>query len=85
MPANTHTPTAPEATVPAQEAPGLNSHLLGGCFWGVEAVFSHVKGVTSAVSGYQGGAAQRPLRCVSKATPATPKACASPMTRRDPL
>lgn len=28
----------------------------GGCFWGVEAVFSHVRGVASAVSGYQGGA-----------------------------
>lgn len=28
----------------------------GGCFWGVEGVFSHVIGVTSAVSGYQGGA-----------------------------
>lgn len=30
--------------------------FAGGCFWGVEAVFSHVKGVTSAVSGYTGGA-----------------------------
>jgi len=28
----------------------------GGCFWGVEAVFEHVKGVTSVVSGYAGGA-----------------------------
>jgi len=27
----------------------------GGCFWGVEAVFEHVKGVTSVVSGYAGG------------------------------
>jgi peptide-methionine (S)-S-oxide reductase len=30
--------------------------FAGGCFWGVEAVFSHVKGVTSAVSGFTGGA-----------------------------
>jgi peptide-methionine (S)-S-oxide reductase len=30
--------------------------LAGGCFWGVQAVFQHVKGVTSAVSGYSGGA-----------------------------
>jgi peptide-methionine (S)-S-oxide reductase len=30
--------------------------FAGGCFWGVEAVFSHVKGVTSVVSGYTGGA-----------------------------
>jgi peptide-methionine (S)-S-oxide reductase len=29
--------------------------FAGGCFWGVEGVFSHVKGVTSAVSGYAGG------------------------------
>jgi len=31
--------------------------LAGGCFWGVEAVFEHVKGVTQAVSGYAGGEA----------------------------
>ncbi len=29
----------------------------GGCFWGIEAVFEHVKGVRSAESGYAGGAA----------------------------
>ncbi len=29
--------------------------LGGGCFWGVEAVFDHVKGVDAAVSGYAGG------------------------------
>jgi peptide-methionine (S)-S-oxide reductase len=32
--------------------------LAGGCFWGVEAVFEHVKGVTKAVSGYSGGTAK---------------------------
>jgi peptide-methionine (S)-S-oxide reductase len=32
--------------------------LAGGCFWGVEAVFSHVKGVRSVVSGYAGGTAK---------------------------
>ena len=31
--------------------------LAGGCFWGVEAVFRHMKGVKSAVSGYAGGPA----------------------------
>jgi peptide-methionine (S)-S-oxide reductase len=31
--------------------------LAGGCFWGVDAVFKHVKGVSSVVSGYSGGAA----------------------------
>jgi len=30
--------------------------LAGGCFWGVQAVFQHVKGVISATSGYSGGA-----------------------------
>jgi peptide-methionine (S)-S-oxide reductase len=44
---------------PAQdEAPRGESEtivLAGGCFWGVQGVFQHVKGVTSAVSGYEGG------------------------------
>lgn len=29
--------------------------LAGGCFWGVEAVYEHIKGVTEVVSGYAGG------------------------------
>jgi peptide-methionine (S)-S-oxide reductase len=29
--------------------------LAGGCFWGVDAVFKHVKGVTNVTSGYAGG------------------------------
>ena len=29
--------------------------FAGGCFWGVQGVFQHVKGVTSAVSGFTGG------------------------------
>jgi peptide-methionine (S)-S-oxide reductase len=32
--------------------------FAGGCFWGVQAVFQHVKGVRNAVSGYAGGNAQ---------------------------
>jgi len=39
-------------------APSANSEvavLAGGCFWGVQGVYQHVKGVTSAVSGYAGG------------------------------
>src|SRR3989454_5770335 len=32
--------------------------FAGGCFWGVEAVFEHVKGVKDVVSGYSGGAAE---------------------------
>jgi peptide-methionine (S)-S-oxide reductase len=32
--------------------------LAGGCFWGIQAVFQHVKGVISATSGYSGGEAK---------------------------
>jgi peptide-methionine (S)-S-oxide reductase len=32
--------------------------LAGGCFWGIEAVFEHVNGVTDVTSGYSGGAAE---------------------------
>lgn len=43
----------------ANEGLGLKTAVFaGGCFWGVEAVFSHVNGVTSAVSGYHGGNAK---------------------------
>lgn len=49
---------APAATRPAHETGNRAVAIFsGGCFWGVEAVFSHVRGVTSAVSGYQGGTA----------------------------
>jgi len=34
--------------------------FAGGCFWGIQSVFEHTKGVTSAVSGYAGGRANRP-------------------------
>ncbi len=47
---------APAATRLAKEAKGLKTAVFaGGCFWGVEGVFSHVKGVTGVVSGYHGG------------------------------
>ncbi len=32
--------------------------FAGGCFWGIEAVFEHVKGVTDATAGYSGGVAK---------------------------
>jgi peptide-methionine (S)-S-oxide reductase len=48
---------APAAERQANEPAGLKTAVFsGGCFWGIEAVFSHVNGVTSAVSGYHGGA-----------------------------
>ena len=34
--------------------------FAGGCFWGVEAVFEHLAGVSTAVSGYAGGTAASP-------------------------
>lgn len=47
---------APAAARVAREAKGLRTAVFaGGCFWGVEGVFSHVKGVTGVVSGYHGG------------------------------
>jgi peptide-methionine (S)-S-oxide reductase len=52
---------APAAARQANEGRGLKTAIFaGGCFWGVEAVFSHTKGVTSAVSGYAGGTAANP-------------------------
>jgi peptide-methionine (S)-S-oxide reductase len=34
--------------------------VAGGCFWGIQAVFEHVKGVTRATSGYSGGKVKNP-------------------------
>jgi peptide-methionine (S)-S-oxide reductase len=49
---------APIAKRIAKEGAGLKTAIFaGGCFWGIEGVFSHVKGVKSAVAGYHGGAA----------------------------
>ena len=47
------------AAAPAAAAPSRTETavLAGGCFWGVEAVFEHVKGVQGVVSGFAGGAA----------------------------
>ena len=48
---------APVPTVRASEAGTRQTAVFsGGCYWGIEAVFSHLRGVTSAVSGFQGGA-----------------------------
>ncbi len=59
---------APAASVPA---PAIDNPLAakpgeevavfaGGCFWGIQAVYQHVKGVKSAVSGYTGGTVPSP-------------------------
>ena len=42
-----------------QAAPRTETAVLaGGCFWGMESVFEHVKGVTDVVSGFAGGSAR---------------------------
>ena len=52
-------PVAAPALDPASAAPGPQTAVLaGGCFWGVDAVFKHVKGVAKVVSGYAGGTAK---------------------------
>ena len=50
-------PVADEAA--ALGASSETAVLAGGCFWGVQGVFQHVKGVMSAVSGYAGGHARQ--------------------------
>jgi peptide-methionine (S)-S-oxide reductase len=55
--ARERTVLAPAATRQADERGLKTAIFAGGCFWGIEGVFSHVKGVTSAVSGYHGGSA----------------------------
>ena len=42
-------------TASASAASSETAVLAGGCFWGMESVFEHVKGVSSVVSGYAGG------------------------------
>jgi len=49
--------TSPQAD-PAAPKDMQKAVFAGGCFWGVQAVFQHVKGVKSAVSGYSGGTKQ---------------------------
>ena len=47
---------APAVDVAASQASSAVMVVAGGCFWGVQGVFQHVKGVSNAVSGYAGGA-----------------------------
>lgn len=58
--ASTHTPLpAPESDAKLAAAPSRQTAVLaGGCFWGIQAVFQHVKGVVTATSGYSGGSAR---------------------------
>ena len=46
----------PPPAVDVQSASGVQTAVLaGGCFWGVQGVFQHTRGVVNAVSGYSGG------------------------------
>ena len=57
-------------TIDASPSGGVQTIVLaGGCFWGIEAVYEHIKGVTDAVSGYSGGTkAQADYDAVSSGT-----------------
>src|SRR6478609_7746036 len=50
------------ASGPKVHAPAKTETIVfaGGCFWGVQSVFQHTKGVVSATSGYAGGTAAKP-------------------------
>ncbi|HET6378448.1 MAG TPA: peptide-methionine (S)-S-oxide reductase MsrA [Methylocella sp.] len=49
----------PRVEIPASNETG-KAVFAGGCFWGVQAVFQHTRGVTRAVSGYAGGTLPAP-------------------------
>jgi len=52
---------APSAAAQLTAGKGSDTaYFAGGCFWGVEAVFEHTKGVESAVSGFSGGTVASP-------------------------
>jgi peptide-methionine (S)-S-oxide reductase len=52
-------PAATTVATPATDGKGLQTAVFaGGCFWGVEAVYEHTKGVTDSRSGYAGGTAK---------------------------
>lgn len=51
----------PSVDAPLALTPGKQTAVLaGGCFWGIQAVFQHVKGVKEATSGYSGGSVASP-------------------------
>jgi peptide-methionine (S)-S-oxide reductase len=52
---------APAVDAARASAPSRQTAVVaGGCFWGIQAVFQHVKGVLSATSGYSGGSKKNP-------------------------
>jgi peptide-methionine (S)-S-oxide reductase len=59
-PAAVNAPAPAIASELASVSAGDTAVFAGGCFWGIEAVFEHIKGVQSAVSGYTGGTTASP-------------------------
>ena len=53
--ANGNFPAPPPAAPEGSTAGTQTAVFAGGCFWGVQAVFEHIKGVKSATAGYAGG------------------------------
>jgi peptide-methionine (S)-S-oxide reductase len=51
---------APAVDQPKAATAKQTAVVAGGCFWGIQAVFQHVKGVLSATSGYAGGSVKNP-------------------------
>jgi peptide-methionine (S)-S-oxide reductase len=58
--ANAAVPAPVVDEVRATAAGKQTAVVAGGCFWGIQAVFQHVKGVISATSGYSGGSVKNP-------------------------
>ena len=52
-------PARPAVLAPASASESV-AVFAGGCFWGIEGVFEHLKGVKSATAGYAGGTVDRP-------------------------
>lgn len=61
IPASTAVKSLPEPTTDVLESAAIGEQTVvfaGGCFWGMEAVFEHVTGVSEVVTGYAGGSAE---------------------------
>jgi peptide-methionine (S)-S-oxide reductase len=56
----THGVAGASTVAPPKRAPTETAVFAGGCFWGIQSVFQHIKGVVSATSGFAGGSIDRP-------------------------